>query len=634
MLFQIVSSIMVPDFWYELEQLEQKLQEEEEEEKEIQKGDRSLIIADTMHRYTKSNLNLQWTPCITSYLRNHSRYSTIVLMSNTSLSSFEDNFVNTDLLVRIFQAEISMYTLNNNEHLNTRREVSSVIVVIENLDDLERQNCSRYLEICAYELCNFVIIISSKIFEEEDNFLEEADNIQQLLWLEQVSKIVILGNTKNNTVLLAATRSFKPDELCTPSPPIVLSKCHGNIWKIERDIGDDFQMNGCSLVVGYNDNPFYSFVNNETDEENILGLEGIIVKEILSNMNGRVIRKMISLTGNTSIDNDFKTIMYSTDSRIDLLLGGHLWNPDEDKDYTIAYEMIPLVWMMSNKANVSLRGLIAPFGTTVWLVILGVLLLGILVKCFIIKNISFLDISALIIGISVSRQPIETPSRILFLSWALFGFFISQYYLASLSEQLINASNLQIETMKELISSGIELGGITRYAELFDESKEDEEDDEETKEINRNIREKIHEFSFDDYIQQCTDLFEGKNTSMALIVKLNVSDYDLHSIKNVNVLTENMGTHPLAIVTWRGFPCLKRINIKMQQLMESGIIKYWTKLIAMNGSYFDLIDEIKFDSNIDLESVAPSFLLLIIGYLTGLLIFIIELITFKSKFSK
>ncbi|KAI4485575.1 hypothetical protein M0802_012712 [Mischocyttarus mexicanus] len=626
MLFQIVSNIMVPDIWYELEKLEKELEKED-----TQKGDRSLIITDTMNRYTKSHQDLQWISCVMSYLEDHSNYSTIFLMSN---SSFEDNYVNTDLLVHIFQAEIAMYTLNNNKNLNKSKEVSSVIVVIENLEDLERKNCSNYLKICAYELCNFVII-SSKMFENEDNFLEEADNIQQFLWLEQVSKIVILGSTRD-TVLLAATRSFKPDELCTPSAPIILSKCQGKIWNGENDIDDDFQMNGCSLVVGYNDNPFYSFVNNETDDENILGLEGFIVKEILSNINGRLIREMIPLTGNMSIDDDFKMITQRAGQRIDLLLGGHLWNPDDNKDNTIAYEMIPLVWMLPNKANVSLRGLIAPFGTIVWLVTLGLLLLGILVKCFFIKNISFLDISALLLGVSVYRQPEETSSRILFLSWALFSFFMSQYYLASLSEQLINVSNLQIETMKELVSSGIELGAITRYAELFDEDEENEyeydDDDDETKEINRNIRKKITEFSFNDYVKQCTDLFEGKNTSMALIVKLNVSNHQLNLIENVNVLDENMGTHPVAIVTWRGFPCLKRINIKMQQLIESGIIKHWTKFIAMNGSYFYLHDEIDSDNNINLESVVPSFLLLIIGYLIALLSFFIELIVHPNRF--
>ncbi|KAF7382747.1 hypothetical protein HZH66_013149 [Vespula vulgaris] len=619
-LFQIVSAIMVPEFWYELQELEKS--------QGIQEGDRSLIIADTMERYNKSNLDSDWTPCVMSFLRDHSKSSMTVLMANSS----EDRLADLDLLVRIFQADIATYTLNNAEDLNGYEKISSIIIVIENLEDLKRRNCTHYLKLCTYESCKFVVIIGSRIFEDEDNFLQEANNIQQWMWLERISKIIILGNI-GGTVLLASSRSFKPDELCTPSEPILLSKCEGNVWEGESEI-ENLRLNGCKLVVGYHDYPPYSFVSNETGGGKILGLEGFMIEEILSGMKGRAIRELITLTGNESIDNDFKMITYQDALKIDLLIGGRLWNPDKDTDFTIAYDMVPLVWILPTKSNVSLRGLVAPFGKTVWLGILGVLLLGIIVKLFLIKNISFLDISALVLGVSVFRQPVETSSRLLFISWALFSFFITQYYLASLSEQLINASNLQIETMKELLSSGLELGGTSRYANLFDNKDEDEDDDYEEKVLIRDIREKFLIFSYDDYVRQLSDLFKGKNTSIALVVKLNVSDHQLLNLpkQHVSVLKENMGTHPLAIATWKGFPCLKRINIKMQELIENGITKHWAQLITMNGNYFHLDDETESDNVIDLESVAPSFLLLIIGYLIGICVFIIELIAFPSKF--
>ncbi|KAL2737905.1 hypothetical protein V1478_001991 [Vespula squamosa] len=620
MLFQIVFAIMVPEFWYEIQELEKW--------QEIQEGDRSLIIADTMQRYNMSNLDSHWTPCVMSFLRDHLKSPMTVLMANSS----EDRLTDLDLLVRIFQADIATYTLSNAEDLNGYEKISSVIIIIENLEDLKKRNCSQYLRLCTYESCKFVVIIASKIFEDEDNFLEEADNIQQWMWLERISKIIVLGNIRN-TVLLAGSRSFKPDELCTPSEPILLSKCQGNIWEGESEI-EDFRLNGCKLVIGYHDYPPYSFVSNETGAGEILGLEGFMIEEILSSMNGQAIRELITLTGNESIDNDFKMITYQDDLKIDLLIGGRLWNPDKDTDFTIAYDMVPLVWMLPTKSNVSLRGLVAPFGKSVWLAILGVLLLGIIVKLFLIKNISFLDVSALLLGVSVFRQPVETSSRLLFLSWALFSFFIIQYYLASLSEQLINASNLQIETMKELMSSGLELGGISRYATLFDNKNEDEDDDYEEKVLVRNIREKFLTFSYDDYVRQLLDLFKGKNTSIALVVKLNVSDHQLLNLpKNrVSILKENMGSHPLAIATWKGFPCLKRINIKMQELIENGITKHWAQLITMNGRYFHLDDETESNNVIDLESVAPSFLLLIIGYLAGFCVFIVELIVSSRKF--
>ncbi|XP_046829404.1 uncharacterized protein LOC124428866 [Vespa crabro] len=619
-LFQIVSSIMVPEFWYELQELEKS--------EGIQEGDRSLIIANTMQRYNKSHLNSYWTPCVMSFLRDHLKSSMTVLITNSS----EDRLADIDLLVHIFQSNITMYTLNSAEVFNKNEKISSVIIIIENLEDLKRRNCTQYLKLCTYESCEFIVIIASRIFKNEDNFLQEANNMQQWMWLERISKIIILGNIQD-IVLLAGTRSFKPNELCTPSAPILLSKCQENIWKGESEI-EDFRLNGCKLVVGYHDYPPYSFVNNDTSDENILGLEGFMIEEILSSMNGQLIRELITLTGNESIDNDFKMITYQNGIKIDFLIGGHLWNPDKNTDFTIAYDMVPLVWMLPTTSNVSLRGLVAPFGKTVWLAILGVLLLGIIVKFFLIKNISFLDVLALLLGVSVFRQPVETSSRLLFLSWALFSFFIIQYYLASLSEQLINASNLQIETMTELLSSGLELGGTSRYVDLFNDKGEDKDDSYEEKDLTRNIHEKFHIFSYDDYIRQLLDLFKGKNTSIALVVKLNVSDHQLLNLPtaHVSILKENMGTHPLAIATWKGFPCLKRINIKMQELIENGIVKYWARLITMNGNYFHSDDETESDTVIDLESVTPSFLLLLIGYLVGFCVFIIELIVFPSKF--
>ncbi|KAK2587947.1 hypothetical protein KPH14_004033 [Odynerus spinipes] len=638
-LLRIVSGIVVPDmFWHELEKPSGIRGGGD--------GNRSLIIAETMERYERNRLFSRSMPCIAKFLQDHSmsfRYPMSVFLQNSS-NVERGTSVEIDLLVRTLQTETVTYTLNNVYKENDRNaNVTStvIVVVVENSIDIKRINCS-YVRMCTYE-CEFVIIVA-RIFENDESFFREADALQQSMWLESVGRLVILGSTRE-TVLLAGTRSFKPEEFCAPSAPVLLGSCRtrptaavrgSTAWRLDAGpiTGRDLSMNGCTLVVAYYDEPPYSFVNNETTDERILGLEGIMIEEILYSMNARLSREMVSsFSTNKSDEEDFRMIMDQTGDNgpADLLIGGLLWNPNEETDYTMAYDMVPVVWMTPVKANVSLRGLVAPFTMFVWVAILCVIFLGIVVQLFLIKGISFLDILALILGISVFRRPEQPSSRVLFLCWSLFGFFVAQYYLASLADQLVNASNLQIETMKELLSSGLELGGTLSYADLLNDIDE-KDDDEEEDLVVRSIREKFRVLTYESYVRQLSDLLNGKDQSMALVVKLNVSNTRLNLLKgHVHALKENMGNHPLAIATWRGFPCLKKINIKMQELLEAGMMKYWARLFILNGNYYRSNENTNSDSDLNLDSVVPGFLLLIIGYLLGFCILIVEIIAYPSK---
>jgi len=233
--------------------------------------------------------------------------------------------------------------------------------------------------------------------------------------------------------------------------------------------------------------------------------------------------------------------------------------------------------------------------------------------------------TALVLGVATNR-PKRTSSKILFISYSLFGFFLSQLYLGSLADQLQSATESQIETMEELVKSGLQIGGTQRLAQLLRTPDKTDQGN-----VERTLRKNFIVFKQRDYTNLFLDIIDGSNTTLALLVMLNLTDIrHMSNLKKAHIMKENVGSYPLALATWQGFPYLSEFNFKIQILVQGGLIEFWSDMASLNRSYFATNNETDED-DIGIDDLAPAFLLLIMGYIGGFFLLIIEVILYPSK---
>ncbi|XP_050449035.1 uncharacterized protein LOC126850261 [Cataglyphis hispanica] len=498
-------------------------------------------------------------------------------------------------------------------------DVSKNIVILSKSAITLEKNYTYFANYCKRE-CSFVIMLTN-LFADEESFLIEAGEIIEQMSLHYIFKLAILALIEES-VLLAGSIPIRIGESYMFAEPALQGRCQ---WQSSTAIRwqrfeKSSPINASVNAAIYIRFP-YAYLIGDKNNLRFGGIEGSMVEEIASNMNLKLNRSVITwqqnITTNTQMYLRFKNTID------DLIFGGRLWNSSEKIDFMTSYGMVQVVWLIPMKTNVSFRGLITPFSANVWYAIISTLFLSGLVKHFLIHDISFLDMAALVLGVSTNR-PDNISSKILFISYSLFGFFLTQLYLGSLADQLQSASDSQIETMEELVKSGLQIGGTRQLAQLL-------ETPDKINKIEKTIRENLIVFPQQDYTDLFSDIIDGSNTSLALLVMLNLTDIQsMSKLENAHIMKENVGSYPLAIATWQGFPYLKEFNFKIQMLVQTGLVQFWTNMAALNTSYITMNDS-KDDNYIDIDDLAPAFLLLIIGYFGGFCLMIIEVILYPSK---
>lgn len=122
----------------------------------------------------------------------------------------------------------------------------------------------------------------------------------------------------------------------------------------------------------------------------------------------------------------------------------------------------------------------------------------------------------------------------------------------------------------------------------------------------------------------------GKVNNLALLVLKNLSRTTTDFSNKVYVMDQKPSRAPLSFVTWRGFPALSKIDDRIYNLVESGLISYWAdKYITENAAMSS--DEEFSASTIRLKQFSPGLLVLSIGFVLGILLFFIELGIFRYQ---
>ncbi|XP_032691254.1 uncharacterized protein LOC116853963 [Odontomachus brunneus] len=475
--------------------------------------------------------------------------------------------------------------------------------------------------------CDFMIVLTTP-FADEASFLAEADELIRPLCLRSIFELVILALVGDSAVIVGSPSS-RINGLYTIANATVLARCvqedAGAIrWQRSVDERSSLDENAVNAAI-FENFPFTMPIDTGPDGLRFDGIEGTMVEQIAHSLKIQLNREVIVDT-NMTIEKEMQSRLFDTMSS-DIVFGGFLWSYNPKVEYTNSYGMVHITWLVPIQMNISLNGLITPFSAVVWYAIICTLIIGALVKHFFIRDISFLDIAGLLFGMVINRQPVKTSSRIQFIAWTFFGFFLTQLYLGSMADQLMNASIDQIDSMDDLMNSGLMMGSTKQLANLLNTSDKGSNDDDA---VRHAISKHIVIFEEHTYNKYIADIIEGKNDTLAMLVMLNLSDIHLSDIGSGHIMKETIGTFPLALATWRGFPYLRDINFKIQVLLQTGIVDHWSDMMALMTNYER--GDVDQENYLDIMALAPAFLLLIIGFAGGCLLLIVEILFYPSPY--
>lgn len=580
-------------------------------------ADRKFIVESVTRYQNQLEQFSKAIPCIGNFLRTYidepSRSILIVLDGERGV-----NEVARSLLMSL-KDQFAFLSHTTDVHMHVEQHAgSSAVILMWNGKSVEE---GVYVLGACNRGCLYVAVLVSK-FEDEESFLADADVLAESMWLRRISILVVLARV-GESVLVAGSVAFEPNKPCTPAPAIVLDKCDGAAWKNLARIGP-LAANDCILKVTYFEQPPYVMTANGSGK--LHGFEGTLTEELTRGL--QIERQEVGWSENTSYAEQMQILLFNNDTMADLVVGRVLQQSHDNIDYSTTYDMLKAVWVVPKAPNVSLKGLVQPFQPYIWAAIASTLLLGGIIKVFLMRDASWLDIFALIIGVSIARRPSAISSKIQFISWSLFGLFLTQVYVDSLADQLMTQSHLKFDTMKELVSSSFAIGGTAAFASLFDKF-------EETDEIIAQIREKFVTFDQDEYVKQFADLLEGKNDSLALITVLNSSRCEaIETAYAYTITTDVICSFPIALATWKGFPYLRIIDTKIHDFISHGLLDFMIDLAIakdMRITLFAIAEDNEYKTKLHLQQFVPAFLLMVIGFSSGLLILILEIALYPWK---
>lgn len=580
-------------------------------------GDRGFIVEGVTSAEREREEFSRSAPCIASFLSRATDPARTSIMILDDIEHAVLSFA-TDL-----QSRFAFLKYSGEMEFDTRELASNAIVFASNAASL--RDDLYVIDPCTRD-CPFFVVLT-QAFRDERAFLAEADALARSMWTRRIFTVVVLARV-GESVLAAGATTFQPDQPCAPSFPIVLDECGTRSWDAGRLNINPLEGNKCVLKIAYFDEPPYVVtVANET-AESLLGFEGMLIEEVLRDEN--LEREQVTWTENATYVEQIRTILYQEGA--DLVVGRVLLQPQEDIDYSSSYDMLKVVWLIPKVANVSLKGLIQPFHPYVWAALGCTLILAVLLKIFLIPDLGYLDIFALIIGASIANRPTKPSTKIQYISWSVFGLFLMEVYVDALADQLINTSDTKITTTEELLSSSFGIAGTAAFVGLF---KDDDALDERSDIVSR-IHEKFVTFDQSEYAGLYKDVMEGRNSSFALMILLNSSrSEDIDTLHAYTMSTDVIYSFPLALAVWKGFPKLKYINAKIHDYVDMGIFDHMIKLAIQKGRLammFEFAEEEEYKINLHLQHFAPAFLVMIIGFSVGFLSIIVEIALYPSEF--
>ncbi|XP_044018793.1 uncharacterized protein LOC122859361 [Aphidius gifuensis] len=548
---------------------------------------------------------------VTSHLKKQPKIITAILTKHITISNI---YLEELQKIRSTFVLTENYNVKNNMQ-KTRMDIFILLRDHNDLDDLQ----IKIHNIGSRGSTYTVLLVNH--FKNKKLFIKESNLLTKLLWTKKIANIVIIGFVENY-YLAMESNEFKPKILREPMDPVIVGQCRNRKWIINNTLFRPMKMNNCSVNVGYLNNQPYMYTVKRNNKYEYKGIDLSILRVVASYLNFTIKLSEIPATKNDTIPQRIVNSLSSKRS-YDLVIGGIPWQQSIDIDYTIPYDVVKLVWLVPVKSQEKLP--LALPNTKELIVLIAVLLFPVIVKFILFHEISFLDIFAIFIGVACNKQPVRVSYRIIFMLWFIIGFIIVQLSSISLVGKMLTIPTYKNNTIDALIKSGIKFSGSKDTKNLYIGNITFDND---PSKLIYKAFENFIEFESIEYEKKFQDLINGEDKSMALLAVINTPTVNKKfNPFYVRVLPEAIKALPLSFAVWHGLPYVNDIDIILQRLIRSGIIKHFNN-IETKSYYHDIKHH---HSRIKLEDLSPAFLILGIGLTISFITLILEIINFRTK---
>lgn len=275
------------------------------------------------------------------------------------------------------------------------------------------------------------------------------------------------------------------------------------------------------------------------------------------------------------------------------------------------------------KTKVSLSALTKPFSIEVWIYLASIFIISVIISFMLFpKYGGFLQLTSLLLGVSLSYNPIMTSHKIFCVSWFLVGFVLAQFYLASLAKNLIVGDNFRIDNIEDLVNSDLKLIADIQLSWVYgaNENNSEYENDLEARLIYKSRADvEIMKRDILTGLIQDTAIMLAKNFSTDV---LDLGDY-AHQMRQI------IATYPLSLATWRGMPMIKAVDKEITSLIESGLVTHWSNIFSRADKG---VHKISLETNVSLNKLFPAILLFLGGHSIALVVLLSE-VTFHRYFT-
>lgn len=480
------------------------------------------------------------------------------------------------------------------------------------------------------------------------NFEQTALTLLQILWDSySFNNVAVVPHPNfHDFYIYSLDFVFKPHTNCLLAGKLTLiDKCErgayrntGKMTFFERNSRKTF--NNCTVDVTAM--PVEPFVITEND-----GFEITFLRLLGANLN---IFFNVSLSANDSwgerVQNEWSQGLGKIDREGYIGIGNVYANREyaEDFDFTVSHFRADLAWIVPRARYVpKWRVLTVIFNWQLWTVCLVLVVFcgGAFFVAFRWSErresnfyaslcVDLFSSFQVLITAVVFKQPQSVLTRIVFVALAVFSIVISSVYTSSLINYLTTRQRFpQIDSLDDILNADLTIGGLAVYQDIFNVA-----DDEKSMIIYRSYQ-AVDDLNY--WLQKVGDNFDACSIFTDFFIKYKIAtknefltDEDGKSV--VYVLKRKIFTYNLRILTKDGFPFLNYFNTIIARMDKAGLVLEMVEIYLQALKKVEALDqEESFVQKLSVDHLQGAFAILLLGYVSGAVLFVLEILASLCK---
>jgi hypothetical protein len=460
---------------------------------------------------------------------------------------------------------------------------------------LSQKRTYTVLAICNFE--EFVEILSkmsSKVFNLSGFYLillingeiPEVQEMFELLWQLQIYNVNVMFEDENGEVLVKTFMPFSPGK-CGNTTPVLINKFKDGKFQNSDELFPKKLKNlhNCPIRVAVtNNNPPYVIETFSAEGTRLLSGRDFEVLQVLSkSLNFKVdysyIGPVISYSRNKTEIGPFTSIL---DNRTDMTISNWWLKVGRLEVFATSnsYASDQIVFIVPpGKKFTALEKLVFPFKLATWFLILLVFVIGTsvivimkfqskAVRDFVLGTgiqVPMMNMIGGFLGLSLRKLPGRNFARFLLMMFLMYSLVIRTVYQGSFYRLMkSNAKHREVQTINEMIKKDFKFCVHVGNEDLYQSTEISKKIFNKTVPEMRQIRPRVNNGSEEGSVYESTMLGAFYHNDQ------NDASNQRHICKEVFV------TVPEVIYAKKDFFLITEINEKLNQLVSSGLIKFWT----------------------------------------------------------